>query len=216
MKVSLELGGNAPFVVLEDGDVDKAVKAVKAAKLRNGGQVCIAPNRFIVHESLAKEFTDGVVAMFRELTLGRGTDEDTELGPLALRDQQETVAKLVDDAIERGATVHCGGKIPELSDDLADGYFYEPTVLTGFPLEADIVAEELVTPEDWRRQGMAAGTPFAVSHAFSHTGPFRPANRDPRVPGLFFAGSSTTPGVGIPMVLVSGRLAAARVREMAR
>ena len=84
----------------------------------------------------------------------------------------------------------------------------------GYP--ADIVAEELVTPEDWRRQGMAAGTPFAVSHAFSHTGPFRPANRDPRVPSLFFAGSSTTPGVGIPMVLVSGRLAAARVREMAR
>lgn len=146
MKVSLELGGNAPFVVLEDGDVDKAVKAVKAAKLRNGGQVCIAPNRFIVHESLAEEFTDGVVAMFRELTVGRGTDEDTELGPLALRDQQETVAKLVDDAIERGATVHCGGKIPQLSDDLADGYFYEPTVLTGFPLEADIVAEEIFGP----------------------------------------------------------------------
>ena len=146
MKVSLELGGNAPFVVLSDGDVDKAVKAVKAAKLRNGGQVCIAPNRFIVHESLAEEFTEGVVAMFRELTVGRGTDEDTELGPLAMRDQQRTVAKLVDDAIERGATVRCGGTIPVLSDELSEGYFYEPTVLTGFPLDADIVTEEIFGP----------------------------------------------------------------------
>ncbi|WJY99134.1 Succinate-semialdehyde dehydrogenase [NADP(+)] GabD [Corynebacterium hansenii] len=146
MKVSLELGGNAPFVVLEDADVDKAVQAVKAAKLRNGGQVCIAPNRFIVHESLAEEFTEGVVAMFRELTLGRGTDEGTDLGPLALRDQQETVARLVDDAVQRGATVRCGGSIPELPGELADGYFFEPTVLTGFPLDADIVAEEIFGP----------------------------------------------------------------------
>ncbi|WP_295623759.1 NAD-dependent succinate-semialdehyde dehydrogenase [uncultured Corynebacterium sp.] len=146
MKVSLELGGNAPFVVLEDADVDKAVKAVKGSKLRNGGQVCIAPNRFIIHESLAEKFTDGVVKMFGELTLGRGTDEDTDLGPLAMRDQQEKVKTLVDDAIERGATVRCGGGIPELSDELADGYFFEPTVLTGFPLEADLVTEEIFGP----------------------------------------------------------------------
>lgn len=84
----------------------------------------------------------------------------------------------------------------------------------GCPLE--ILTEAVMTPEDWRAQGMAAGTPFAVSHAFRHTGPFRPSNVDARVPGLVFAGSSTTPGVGIPMVLISGKLAAQRVAELAR
>lgn len=84
----------------------------------------------------------------------------------------------------------------------------------GYP--TDIVTEELVTPADWERQGMAAGTPFALAHTFPQTGPFRPKNVDRRVPGLVFAGSGTTPGVGIPMVLVSGKLAAARVAEMSR
>ncbi len=83
-------------------------------------------------------------------------------------------------------------------------------------LPADIVTEELVTPADWERQGMAAGTPFALAHTFPQTGPFRPRNVDKRVPGLVFAGSGTTPGVGIPMVLISGKLAARRVEEMWR
>jgi phytoene desaturase len=74
-----------------------------------------------------------------------------------------------------------------------------------------IAVEELVTPADWARQGMAAGTPFAASHHFGQTGPFRPANVAPRVRGVVFAGSSTVPGVGVPMVLVSGKLAAERV-----
>ncbi|GAA4899384.1 phytoene desaturase family protein [Tessaracoccus lubricantis] len=82
----------------------------------------------------------------------------------------------------------------------------------GYP--TDIVTEELVTPADWAAQGMAAGTPFALSHVFSQTGPFRPRNVDKRAPGLVFAGSGTTPGVGIPMVLISGKLAARRVEEM--
>ena len=82
----------------------------------------------------------------------------------------------------------------------------------GYP--TDIVTEELVTPDDWLAQGMAAGTPFALSHKFSQTGPFRPKNVDKRVPGLVFAGSGTTPGVGIPMVLISGKLAAQRVEEL--
>lgn len=87
-------------------------------------------------------------------------------------------------------------------------------VTLGYPTE--IVTEELVTPLDWQRQGMAAGTPFALAHTFPQTGPFRPKNVDRRVPGLVFAGSGTTPGVGIPMVLVSGKLAAQRVAEMGR
>lgn len=84
----------------------------------------------------------------------------------------------------------------------------------GYPV--DIVTEDLVTPVDWERQGMAAGTPFALAHTFPQTGPFRPRNVDKRAPGLVFAGSGTTPGVGIPMVLISGKLAARRVEEMSR
>ncbi len=81
----------------------------------------------------------------------------------------------------------------------------------GYP--TDIAAEDLVTPADWEAQGMAAGTPFSLAHTFSQTGPFRPANTDPRRPGLVFAGSSTVPGVGVPMVLISGKLAAQRVEQ---
>lgn len=83
----------------------------------------------------------------------------------------------------------------------------------GYP--TDLVVEHLVTPEDWQAEGLAAGTPFALAHTFGQTGPFRPRNVDRRVPGLVFAGSGTTPGVGIPMVLISGKLAARRVRELA-
>lgn len=88
--------------------------------------------------------------------------------------------------------------------------------LTDWGYPVDIVTERLVTPQDWAEQGMAAGTPFAVAHTFSQTGPFRPSNVDRRVPGLVFAGSGTTPGVGIPMVLISGKLAAARVEGLRR
>lgn len=146
MKVSLELGGNAPFVVLSDANVDKAIAAVKAAKLRNGGQVCIAPNRFIVHEKHVDAFVEGVVKQFGELQLGAGTDEKTTLGPLALRSQQEIVRDLVDDAVERGATVSFGGSVPKLAGELADGYFFEPTVLRDVSFDADIVREEIFGP----------------------------------------------------------------------
>jgi phytoene desaturase len=79
----------------------------------------------------------------------------------------------------------------------------------GYP--GEVVAEELVTPLDWQTQGMAAGTPFALAHTFGQTGPFRPSNVERRLPGVFFAGSGTIPGVGVPMVLISGKLAAGRV-----
>jgi phytoene desaturase len=81
----------------------------------------------------------------------------------------------------------------------------------GYP--SDVIADEFVTPPDWQRQGMAAGTPFALAHEFSQTGPFRPPNVERRLPGLFFAGSGTVPGVGVPMVLISGKLAAQRVAD---
>ena len=81
----------------------------------------------------------------------------------------------------------------------------------GYP--SDMVVEEMVTPLDWQAQGMAAGTPFALAHTFAQTGPFRPGNVERRLPGMFFAGSGTVPGVGVPMVLISGKLAAARVAD---
>ena len=84
----------------------------------------------------------------------------------------------------------------------------------GYP--TDVVTDELVTPLEWQRQGMAAGTPFALAHTFAQTGPFRPPNVEPRVPGLIFAGSGTVPGVGVPMVLISGKLAADRVDQYLR
>jgi phytoene desaturase len=105
----------------------------------------------------------------------------------------------VDWAIERGA----------VRDELA-------ARAAGLGYPGDVVVDELVDPRDWERQGMARGTPFALSHGFFQTGPFRPANVDRRAPGLVFVGSATVPGVGVPMVLVSGRLAAARVAELAR
>ena len=79
----------------------------------------------------------------------------------------------------------------------------------GYP--SDVVTEELVTPLDWQQQGMHAGTPFSLAHTFAQTGPFRPGNVEKRLPGMFFAGSGTVPGVGVPMVLISGKLAAQRV-----
>jgi len=82
-------------------------------------------------------------------------------------------------------------------------------VQQGYP--GEVITEELVTPLDWKNQGMAAGTPFALAHTFGQTGPFRPPNVEKRLPGMFFAGSGTVPGVGVPMVLISGKLAASRV-----
>jgi phytoene desaturase len=86
--------------------------------------------------------------------------------------------------------------------------------LHGYPSE--VITEQLVTPLDWQAQGMAAGTPFALAHTFGQTGPFRPSNVEPRLPGMFFAGSGTVPGVGVPMVLISGKLAASRVAAYLR
>jgi phytoene desaturase len=82
----------------------------------------------------------------------------------------------------------------------------------GYPVDVEV--EQILDPLDWERQGMERGTPFALSHTFRQTGPFRPNNIDKRVPGLVFVGSSTVPGVGVPMVLISGKLAAARVNEL--
>jgi succinate-semialdehyde dehydrogenase/glutarate-semialdehyde dehydrogenase len=141
LRVSMELGGNAPFVVFEDADLDKAVDGAMIAKFRNIGQACTAANRFIVHESIAAEFADRVTARVQEMTLGRGTDDGVTIGPLIDEDAVAKARALVDDAVTRGATVRTGGAAVE-----SEGTFFEPTVISDVPAGADILREEIFGP----------------------------------------------------------------------
>jgi succinate-semialdehyde dehydrogenase / glutarate-semialdehyde dehydrogenase len=141
LRVSMELGGNAPFLVFEDADLDAAVEGAMLAKMRNVGEACTAANRFHVHESLAEEFAKRLAERMGALKVGRGTDPDTDVGPLIDAAQRDKVAELVDDAAGRGARVLLGGeRVGER------GYFYAPTVLAGVPDDARLLAEEIFGP----------------------------------------------------------------------
>jgi succinate-semialdehyde dehydrogenase/glutarate-semialdehyde dehydrogenase len=141
LRVSMELGGNAPFLVFEDADLDAAVDGAMLAKMRNVGEACTAANRFHVHESLAGEFARRMAERMGELKVGRGTDPDTDVGPLIDDTQRGKVAELVDDARQRGAHVLVGGEpVGER------GYFYEPTVLSDVPPDARLLSEEIFGP----------------------------------------------------------------------
>ncbi|MCW2768761.1 MAG: NAD-dependent succinate-semialdehyde dehydrogenase [Aeromicrobium sp.] len=141
LRVSMELGGNAPFLVFEDADLDKAVEGAMLAKMRNIGEACTAANRFIVHESVAEEFSTRLAERMAGLNVGRGTDDGIDVGPLVEAKQRSKVAELVDDAVSKGATVLTGGSAPD-----GQGYYYSPTVLTGVPLEARLAKEEIFGP----------------------------------------------------------------------
>ncbi|WP_280233505.1 NAD-dependent succinate-semialdehyde dehydrogenase [Nocardia cyriacigeorgica] len=142
LRTSMELGGNAPFVVFDDADIDAAVQGAMLAKLRNGGEACTAANRFHVQRGVAEEFTGKLIeAMTASVTLGPGTDPDTTLGPLINEDQLNTVRDLVDDAVGAGATVRLGGTAPE-----GPGWFYPATILTDVPSRARILREEVFGP----------------------------------------------------------------------
>ncbi len=141
LKVSMELGGNAPFLVFADADLDAAVEGAMIAKMRNVGEACTSANRFHVHESIAGEFAEKLAARMRALKVGRGTEEETDVGPLIDDDQRSTVAGLVDDAVDKGAKVLVGGKPLE-----GTGSFYEPTVLTEIPADARMLTEEIFGP----------------------------------------------------------------------
>jgi succinate-semialdehyde dehydrogenase/glutarate-semialdehyde dehydrogenase len=141
LRTSMELGGNAPFLVFEDADLDKAVAGALAAKFRNVGQACTAANRFIVHESIAEEFARRVTDKVTEFRIGRGTEDGVNIGPLI---DEKAVAKadaLVSDAVERGATLLTGGSALE-----GEGTFYEPTVISGVKPGSDILREEIFGP----------------------------------------------------------------------
>ena len=141
LRVSMELGGNAPFLVFEDADLDAAVEGAMLAKLRNVGEACTAANRFHVAAPLADEFASRLAERMKALRLGRGTEPDTDLGPLIDQTQREKVHELVADAVGRGAKTLTGGGPLD-----GPGYFYRPTVLTDVPSDSRLLSEEVFGP----------------------------------------------------------------------
>ena len=138
---SMELGGNAPFLVLDDADLDAAVDGAMIAKMRNAGEACTAANRFYVHADVADEFSRRLAERMGALRVGPGTSDDTEVGPLVNEESVAKVAELVDGAVADGARVVLGGTRPDRV-----GYYYEPTVLLDVPRTAGILAEEIFGP----------------------------------------------------------------------
>jgi succinate-semialdehyde dehydrogenase / glutarate-semialdehyde dehydrogenase len=141
LRTSMELGGNAPFVVFEDADLDKAVEGALAAKFRNIGQACTAANRFIVHESVAQEFAARVTDRVNAMKIGRGTEEGVAIGPLIDEAAVAKATELVEDAVSHGATVTTGGK-----SIAGKGTFFEPTVVTNVAAGSAILREEIFGP----------------------------------------------------------------------
>jgi len=141
LNVSMELGGNAPFVVFEDADLDDAVAGAMIAKMRNIGEACTAANRFHVAQPIAGEFADKLAERMGSLKIGPGTEDGVEVGPLIDEDQLAKVAELVEDAVAKGARVLCGGERVD-----GPGHFYKPTVLAEVPADARLLKEEIFGP----------------------------------------------------------------------
>ncbi|TFB52372.1 NAD-dependent succinate-semialdehyde dehydrogenase [Cryobacterium tagatosivorans] len=141
LRTSMELGGNAPFIVFEDADLDRAVDGAIAAKFRNIGQACTAANRFVVHASIAEEFARRVTERVNDFTVGRGTEDGVTIGPLINDDAVQKAHTLVQDAVRRGASVLTGGSAIE-----GVGTFYQPTVISGVKAGSDILREEIFGP----------------------------------------------------------------------
>ena len=154
LKLSMELGGNAPFLVFEDADLDAAVEGAAIAKLRNIGEACTAANRFHVAAPIAEEFADRLAEKMRGLKVGRGTEDDTDIGPLVDEDTRDKVAALVEDAVAKGAEPIVGGQGTAAGDRATaaaarldgPGYFYAPTVLKGVTPDARVLSEEIFGP----------------------------------------------------------------------
>ncbi len=171
LRVSMELGGNAPFLVFEDADLDAAVEGAMLAKMRNMGEACTAANRFLVHEAVADEFARKFAGRMEAEVVGRGTEPDVTVGPLIDQKALDKVGELVEDARKRGASVVTGG---QTTGDA--GYFYSPTVLTDVPPDADLAREEIFGPvapittfsEDEKAVAMANDTEYGlVAYAFT-------------------------------------------------
>ncbi len=141
LRLSMELGGNAPFLVFEDADLDAAVAGAMVAKMRNMGEACTSANRFHVAGAIAEQFADKLAAQMGALKVGRGVDEGVDVGPLIDDNQRTKVSELVQDAIGRGAQAVVGGHARD-----GAGYFYDPTVLTDVPADAELLQEEIFGP----------------------------------------------------------------------
>lgn len=171
LRTSMELGGNAPFIVFEDADLDAAVEGALVAKLRNSGQSCVAANRFLVHDAVAHAFAERFAAAVGAKVTGPGWQPGSEVGPLISESAVETVSGLVDDAVAQGAQVLTGGSRLD-----RPGHFFEPTVLTGVGRDARVVTEEIFGPvapivafgSDDEAYELANGTPFGLA-AYAYT-----------------------------------------------
>ncbi len=141
LKPAMELGGNAPCIVLEDADLDTAVEGTMLAKMRNLGEACTAANRIYVQENIVDEFTRRLTEKMSALKVGDGIDPSVDVGPLVNADTREKVAAFVADAVAKGAKIECGGTMPD-----GPGYFYAPTVLSNVPETADCVHDEIFGP----------------------------------------------------------------------
>jgi succinate-semialdehyde dehydrogenase/glutarate-semialdehyde dehydrogenase len=166
LKCSMELGGNAPFIVLDDAEVEAAVDALMVAKMRNGGQACTAANRILVQRDLMAPLADALGARMTALRVGPARSDDTDLGPLVSPQAVAKVSELVDDAVGRGAKVSTVGDRPE-----GVGYYYPPTVLVDVPRDSAIVAEEIFGPvaslipfdDDAEAVELANDTPYGLA-----------------------------------------------------
>lgn len=141
MRSSMELGGNAPFIVCADADLDTAVDGAMAAKMRNMGEACTAANRMYVHRDIATAFSQRLAARMAALKVGNGLDDETEVGPLIDAAGRAKVQRLVDDALQRGATALTGGRLPD-----GPGYFYPPTVLADVSGDSELMTTEVFGP----------------------------------------------------------------------
>jgi succinate-semialdehyde dehydrogenase/glutarate-semialdehyde dehydrogenase len=141
LRLSMELGGNAPFLIFEDADLEEAVKGALIAKMRNIGEACTAANRFHVAAPVAEEFASRLADKLSSMRVGRGTEEGVQVGPLIDQTQREKVSELVEDASGRGARVVVGGHARD-----GAGYFFDPTVITDVPDDARLLHEEIFGP----------------------------------------------------------------------
>ena len=141
LKPAMELGGNAPLLVLEDANIDTAVQGTMLAKMRNLGEACTAANRIYVHKNKVDEFTKKLTLEMKNLKVGNGFDPDVQVGPLINENTRNKVAGFVEDAISKGAILHTGGKVPE-----GKGYYYPPTVLSDVPKNSNCVHDEIFGP----------------------------------------------------------------------
>lgn len=167
-RLSLELGGNAPVIVMPDVDLDRVTAGAVTTKFRNNGQVCVAPQRFLVHRTIADAFAEHAAGRARQLKVGGGLDADVQVGPLINARQRDRVAALVSDAVARGVEVRTGGHRPAA---LPRGYFFEPTVLAGVTAEMPVFGDEIfgpvmpITPFDDVEEALALAnrTPYGLA-----------------------------------------------------